>query len=191
MKAHYLVRVLGAALALGFIVGGCGSGGAGSSNRVTVSGDANFPVANGGQAVADTPFTIIDPDRPNDPLSSDVSTGTGRFFGIIRKTVSVAVILTGTVQGESIRISGLLTAESNNTTKHLDGQTDIGCDAGVSAVADGAITGDDLDAERIQNLEDAAARFVATTDFTDPASVNASVLQVRALTDNGAHPASQ
>ena len=189
MKAHYLVRVLGVTLALGFIISGCGGGGTGSSNRVTVAGDANFPVANGGQPVADTPFVIIDPDRPNDPLSSDVSTGTGRFFGIIRKTVSVAVILNGTVQGESLRVSGLLPAQSNNTTKQLDGQTDIACEAGVSAVGDGDITGDELDTERIQNLEDAAARFVATTDFTDPASVTASALQVRALTDNGAHPA--
>jgi hypothetical protein len=190
MKVHYLVRVLGTALALGFIVGGCG-GGSGSSNRVTVGGNAHFPVANGGQAVADTPFIIIDPDRPGDPLSSDVSTDVGRFFGIIRKTVSVAVILSGTVQGEGIRVSGLLAAQSNNTDKDLDGQTDIACEAGVSAVIDGAISGNDLDAGRIQNLEDAAVRFVATTDFTDPASVTASALQVRVLTDNGKHPAPQ
>jgi hypothetical protein len=189
MKAQRGMRVLGAALALGIIVGGCGGGGSGSSNRVTVSGSANFPVANGGQAVAQAPFVIIDPDRPNDPLSSDVSTGAGQFFGIIRKTVSVAVILTGTVQGDTIRVSGLLDAENNNTTKQLDGQTDIACEAGVQAVIDGDIEGDDLDLFRIQNLEDAAARFVATTDFTNPASVTASANQVRALTNNGAHPA--
>ena len=34
-----------------------------------------------------------------------------------------------------------------------------------------------------------AARFVATTDFTNPASVTASANQVRTLTNNGAHPA--
>lgn len=189
MKAQDLFRVLGATLAFGIVVGGCGGGGSGSSNRVTVSGDANFPVANGGQAVSDAPFVIIDPDRPNDPLLSDVSTSTGRFFGIIRKTVSVAVILNGIVGNDAIRVSGLLDAESNNTTKQLDGQTDIACEAGVQAVIDGAITGNDLDLERIQNLEAAAARFVATTDFTNPASVTASAQQVRVLTDDGAHPA--
>jgi len=188
MKAQGLARVLGAALALGFIVGGCGGGGSGG-NRVNVGGTANYPVANGGQLVVGTPFIIIDPDRPDEPLASDISTPTGRFFGIIRKTVSVAVILSGSVQGQAIRVSGLLAAQSNNTTKQLDGQTDIACEAGVSAVIDGAITGNELDTERIQNLEDAATRFVATTDFTKPASVTASALQVRALTDNGAHPA--
>src|SRR6185369_1389262 len=114
MKAQRVVCVLWAALALGLIAGGCGGGVAGSSNRVTVSGDANFPAANGGRAVADAPFVIIDPDRPNDPLVSDVSTDDGRFFGIIRKTVSVAVILSGSVGGDAIRVSGLVPAESNN-----------------------------------------------------------------------------
>ena len=37
--------------------------------------------------------------------------------------------------------------------------------------------------------EFAAARFVATTDFTDPASVTAAANKVRALTDNGEHAA--
>ncbi len=189
MKAQRMVRVLGAALALGLIVSGCGGGGGGSSNRVTVSGDANFPVANGGQPVAEAPFVIIDPDRSTDPLLSDVSTEDGRYFGIIRKTVSVAVILSGNVGGEDIRVSGLIPAESNNDGKQLDGRTDIACEAGVQAVIDGDITGNELDAQRIQNLEDAATRFVATTDFTDPASVTASANQVRALTNNGERPA--
>jgi hypothetical protein len=189
MKAQRMVRVLGAALTLGLIVGGCGGGGAGSSNRVTVTGDANFPVANGGGAVSNAGFVIIDPDRPNDPLASDISTDVGHFFGIIRKTVSVAVILSGNVAGDDIRVSGLIPAESNNNGKQLDGQTDIACEAGVQAVIDGDIGGDELDAQRIANLEEAAARFVATTDFTNPASVTASANQVRALTDNGEHPA--
>ena len=188
------VRVLGAALALAVVVGGCGNDGSGSSNKVTIGGNANFPVANGGQAVTDSPFIIIDPDRPNDPLVSDVTTDTddpvpGRFFGIIRKTVSVAVIITGVVNGETIRVSGLIPASSNNEGKQLDGQTDIACEAGVSAVIDGSIAGEDLGPNRIANLEEAAQRFVATTDFTDPASVTAAANQVRALTNDGANPA--
>jgi hypothetical protein len=189
MKAQRVVRVLGAALAFGLIVGGCGGGGAGSSNRVTIGGEANYPVANGGDPVADARFIIIDPDDPNDPLADDVSTPSGRYFGIVRKTVSVAVILSGNVGGEDIRVSGLIPADSNNEGKQLDGRTDIACEAGVQAVIDGDIVGDELDAQRIQNLEDAATRFVATTDFTDPASVTAAANQVRALTDNGEHPA--
>ena len=188
MKAQRGMGVLGAAVALALVIGGCGGGG-GDSNRVTVGGDANFPVENGGGRVADAPFIIIDPDRPNDPLSSDVSTSSGHFFGIIRKTVSVAVILTGVVNGQTIRVSGLLAAEENNVDKQLNGQTDIACEAGVQAVIDGDIAGNDLDAERIANLEDAAARFVDDVDFTDPASVTAAAAQVRALTDDGEHPA--
>jgi hypothetical protein len=86
-------------------------------------------------------------------------------------------------------VSGLIPAETNSSDKDLNGQTDIACEAGVQAVADGDINGNDLDADRIANLEDAAARFVATTDFTDPASVTASATQVRLLTDDGDHPA--
>jgi hypothetical protein len=189
MKGRRVVGALGAVLALGIVLGGCGNDGAGSSNRVTVSGNANFPVANGGQAVAGAPFVIIDPDRPDDPLAAAVSTEDGRFFGIIRKTISVAVILTGAVGNDAIRVSGLIPASSNNDGKQLDGRTDIACEAGVQAVIDGDIVGDQLDAERIRNLEDAAARFVATTDFTDPASVTAAANQVRQLTDDGARPA--
>jgi len=189
MKAQRVVAVLGAVLALGVLVAGCGGGGNGSSNRVSVSGNANFPNANGGGDVADAPFIIIDPDRPNDPLVSDVSTSDGRYFGIIRKTISVAVILNGIAQGNAIRVSGLIPAETNSTDKILNGQTDIACEGGVQAVIDGEIVGNDLDEQRIANLEGAAARFVATTDFTKPAAVTASANQVRTLTNNGAHPA--
>jgi len=188
MDVRRAVGAFGAALTIGVLVAGCGGGGAGSSNRVTVAGDAQFPLANGGGPVTNAPFIIIDPDRPDDPLSSDTSTDTGRFFGIIRKTVSVAVILSGSTQGKSIRVSGLLPAESNNTTKTLDGHTDIACEAGVGAVIDGEISADELDATRIANLENAAVQFIPTTDFTNPASVTQSALAVRAATDDGAHP---
>ncbi|MCC6765874.1 MAG: hypothetical protein IT293_14550 [Deltaproteobacteria bacterium] len=188
MKAHRVARVLGAALALGLIVG-CGGGGSGSSNRVSIGGNANYPASLGGGAAADSDFVVINPDRPNDPLVSDVTTDVGRFFGIIRKTISVAVIVSGRVDGQPVRVSGLLAADENNDDKQLDGQTDIACEAGVQAVIDGEIDGGDLGTRRIANLEDAAARFVATTDFTDPASVTAAANQVRVLTDNGDHPA--
>ncbi len=189
MKAQHTVRVLGAALALALIAGGCGGGGAGSSNRVTVSGPANFPVANGGGPVAGADFIIIKPERPTDPISSGVSTADGRYFGVIRKTVSVAVILSGNTAGKDIRVSGLIPALTNDNGKALDGHTDIACEAGVTAVTDGSISQDQLDPDRIANLEDAAVRFVPSTDFTNPASVTAAAQQVRALTDDGAHPA--
>ena len=188
MKIRRLVGVWCTALALAGVVAGCGSDGKGGSNRVSVDGEARFPEANGGALVAEAPFIIIDPDRPNDPLESAVSTTDGRYYGIVRKTVSVAVILNGVVGSDAIRVSGLIPAESNNS-RTLNGLTDIACEAGVSAVIDGAITGNELDATRIANLEDAAARFVATTDFTSPASVTSAALQVRALTDNGEHRA--
>ncbi|MCC6848133.1 MAG: hypothetical protein IT294_06485 [Deltaproteobacteria bacterium] len=188
MEAQRAVRVLGAVLALGLIVG-CGGGGGGSSNRVSIGGTANYPGSLGGGSVDNADFIIINPDRPSDPLASDVTTDVGRFFGIIRKTISVAVIVSGRVDGQPVRVSGLLAAEENNDDKQLDGQTDIACEAGVQAVIDGEIDGGDLGPRRIANLEDAAARFVTTTDFTDPASVTAAANQVRALTDNGDHPA--
>lgn len=189
MKARHLGGVLGAALAVGLLVAGCGGNGGGSSPRVTVAGTANFPQANGGEQVADSPFIIIDPDRADDPLNQAVTTPDGRYYGIVRKGASVAVIVTGTVGTDQIRVSGLIPTSANNTDKNLNGQTDIACEAGVSAVTDGAISGDELDAQRIAILEDAAAQFVDETDFTDPASVTAAALAVRAATDNGARPA--
>lgn len=188
MKAQRVVRGLGAALTLGLIVG-CGGGGAGGSNRVSIGGEANYPGSLGGGPVANAGFVIVDPDRSNDPIASDVTTDVGRFFGVIRKTASVAVIISGSVNGQAVRVSGLVPSEQNNDEKQLDGATDIVCEAGVQAVIDGEIVGDELDPQRIANLEAAAVRFVPTTDFTDPASVTASANQVRALTDNGAHPA--
>ena len=188
MRERRVVRVLGAALALAVVVGGCGNDGSGSSNRVNVGGNANFPVENGGQAVVDSPFVIVDPRRVDEPLTADVTTSEGRFFGIVRKTVSVAVIVTGVVGNDTIRVSGLLAAESNNVDKQLDGQTDIACEAGVEAVQDGSIDADDLGPTRIANLEAAAQLLVAATDFTDPAAVSAAADQVRVITDDGAHP---
>src|SRR5512147_161073 len=111
MKAQHMVRVLGAALALVLVAGGCGGGGAGSSNRVTVSGPASFPPRNGGNAVVAAPFVIVDPDRPNDPIASGRTTDDGRYFGVIRKTVSVAVVINGSTGGADIRVSGLIPAE--------------------------------------------------------------------------------
>lgn len=189
MKARHLGGVLGAALAVGLLVAGCGGNGSGGSPRVTVAGTANFPDANSGGLVSNSPFVIIDPDDANDPLNRAVTTPDGRYYGIVRKGTSVAVIITGTVAGDDIRVSGLIPTSSNNTDKNLNGQTDIACEAGVQAVIDGEISGDELDAQRIAILEDAAAQFVDETDFTDPASVTAAANQVRAITNNGAHPA--
>ncbi len=193
MQARHVVGVLGAALALGLFVG-CGGGGSGSSNRVSLGGNANYPGSLGGGPVGEADFIIIDTDRADanglgDALASGVTTSAGRFFGIIRKTASVAVVISGNVNGQPVQVSGLVTAEASGDGKQLDGRTEIACAAGLQAVIDGDIAGYDLDAERIANLEDAADRFVATTDFTDPASVTASANQVRALTDDGAHPA--
>jgi hypothetical protein len=186
MKAQHMFRVLGGALTLALVVGGCGGGGSGSSNRVSVSGQAFYP---DGSTVSGAPFTIIDPERPNDPLTSATSTNDGGYFGVIRKTRSVAVILQGAVGPAPVRVAGLILADSNSFAKDLDGQTDIACEAGVTAVIDGSISGDDLGPNRIANLENAAARFVAGVDFTNPAAVTAAANQVRTLTNDGAHPA--
>ena len=188
MKAQRVVRVLGAVVAFGLVLG-CGNDGAGSSNKVSVSGNANYPGSLGGGPVTDAEFIIFEPDEPNDPQQRAVTTADGRYYGIVRKTASVAVLINGSVNGQDVRVSGLIPSESNNDTKTLNGQTDIACEAGVQAVLDGDLAAEDLGPQHIANLENAAARFVATTDFTNPVSVTAAANQVRALTDDGAHPA--
>jgi hypothetical protein len=62
----------------------------------------------------------------------------------------------------------------------------------LSAIGDGSITPEQLDEERVQNLEDAADGYVEANpdfDFYDSADFDAAVNAVRTSTDDGANPA--
>ena len=75
--------------------------------------------------------------------------------------------------------------------KVLDPATSIACVAGLSAVGD-TITQEQLDEERVQNLEDAAVGYLEANpdfDFYDPDDFDAAVEAVRNSTNDGEHPA--
>jgi len=179
-------------------VPGCGGGGDGgsSSQDSTLTGQAVFPNSVGGGPVANAPFQVVDFEKP--PDNNVVFTGTtnsvGGYSANIARTSSAAVIVTGTVggsgkrKGETVRVSGLVNPDRPHVLKNFDGTTDIACEAGFSAVLDGSITAQELDAQRISNLEQAAATFVDSTNFFDPASVTAAANAVREITHDGAKP---
>lgn len=186
-STRFLAAVL---LAGSFLFAQCGDddGDDGSAN---LTGTATRPDSVGGGPAANAPFIVVDLARPAETqqVAAGTTDGAGNFAASVGKTPSVAVIITATASsGEAVRVSGILRARSS-AIKSLNGQTDIACEAGVTAVQDGTLTAEQLDATRIANLENAAARFVGTTDFKSPASVSAAAAQVRVLTQNGAVPA--
>jgi hypothetical protein len=94
----------------------------------------------------------------------------------------------GPQQGKTVPVSGLVNLQQDTVSKNFDGTTTIACFAGLLAISDKSITPQQLDAQRIRNLEQVAAGFVATTNFLDTNSIGASANAVRQRTDNGAHP---
>jgi hypothetical protein len=75
--------------------------------------------------------------------------------------------------------------------KQLDATTSIACRAGTSSFIEGVITPQQLDDERIENLEACAEQLInANTDFNFYSSddVVDATCAVRKATDDGAHP---
>jgi hypothetical protein len=163
----------------------CGGGGGGSDETVQISGKAVLPdgVIGGGGPVANQPFQVLDLERVPDEF--EVATGNtdadGNYTVQIGQTKAVAVVVNGIV-----RVSGLTVAESG-ATKDFDAVTDVACEAGVTAIVEGAVQIEDFGAEEIAILETAAAEVIAEggVDFNDPASVTAAAVKVRERTNDG------
>jgi hypothetical protein len=130
-------------------------------------------------------FAVLDFEKPADDRV--VATGTtdanGNYEIDIEPTSVAAVIISS-----SVRVSGLLNPV-NNVSKDFNGTTDVACEAGVSAIVDGSVTPEQMTAQRIKNLEDAAALISDEVDFTDPLDVSAAAAVVRAATNDGANSA--
>ncbi len=161
-------------------------------NLVNLRGQAFFPVqlTTNKVAVANSPFQVLDFQKAaNRQVVADGVTGAdGSYDVVITQSKIVAVIVSG-----AVRVSGLISADASDEEKagllgkDFDGVTDVACEAGVTAILDGAVSPDAFDDERIANLEAGAAAIDGTFDHADPAAVSAAALQVRALTDNGDH----
>ncbi len=168
-------------LVLAFMAGGCDS-----SDPVAIGGRAVYPDSIGNGPVADSPVLVLElDDIVAGPYDAGITDGNGNYRVVVDAAGSIAIVVLGTVQGVTVRISGLVTTGAD-AQKDFNGVTDIACQAATLAVSDGSITASQVDDMRIMNLEEAAAEVAGTTDFLNPDSVKQSAEAVRNATNDGA-----
>jgi hypothetical protein len=185
--------------AISFLAISCGGGGGGGdfNGAAQTSGRATGPSTgqSGAAAVplANATVTVLSvlPSRAAQTTSSDG--GTTDADGNYSVTVPAgggAIVVNGVIDGNSIRISGLLRQQSENEAKDFNPATDIACQGYISALNGGLLTPEQLTNQRIQILEDGATQYLAsnTVNFFDPASVTEAALAVRDRTSNGSTP---
>lgn len=199
-------------LVLMLAITGCGGGDDDDNQNATISGQISLPsnaiaLGGGGTPVANTQFVVVDFEQPNpsdssgsgfQTIGSGITDPTGKYQSTVPRTSAAAVIAggpqpSGPQQNKIVPVSGLMNLNQDTASKDFNGATAIACFAGAGAVGDRQITPQQLNAQRISNLESAAAPLVATTNFLSldpnvPNSLIASANRVRQLTDNGAHP---
>ena len=149
--------------------------------------DETFPLA-------DQVVVLLTYDDQGNIVSAEVGTtdANGRFIVDVEAQAVVAVVVGGMTDEGDTDISGLFNPDEAEIEKDLDEATSIACVAGLTAIGDGSITEEQLNAERVQNLEEASVEYIlANPDFdyyseTDRIS---AVEAVRVATDDGAHPA--
>jgi hypothetical protein len=151
-----------------------------SNGPDTLNGTATFPEQVGGGPVGNTPYSVLDLNQKGAPLvAQGASSSDGSWFVPGAKGASLAVIFEGQSPQGRVRVSGLTRPDETGFEKNLTGQTDIACEAGLTAVLQGIIFAPQLTGTVIAQLEETAGSFVGTTNFLSPASVSASAAQVR------------
>ena len=116
----------------------------------------------------------------------------GNFVVEAEAQAVIAIVVEGATNDGEVDVSGLYNPDQPMIEKDLDPATSVACVAGISAIGDDSITEEQLDATRVQNLEDASVDYIDTNpgfDFYDADDVNAAVAAVRAATNDGANPA--
>ncbi|MGJ8669308.1 MAG: hypothetical protein ACSHXK_07475 [Oceanococcus sp.] len=174
------------------LLSACSDSSSGNGFQFKVSGTALSVVDGSPQANRD--FDVIDLAKTGDDkvVADGSSDASGGFAIKILGDSRNLIVEFGATDSEP-RTSGLFSLLENSTvTKSLDNATDIACQAGVEALADG-LAPTDLDAKRISNLEQAATQVLASqsVDFKDPDSIQNAVDEVRSLTNDGAEPPPQ
>ncbi len=159
---------------------GCGGGGSGSQS--TLRGTATFPELVGGGPVANSRFVVLDLNQPGVPVvAQGMSDAFGNWSVPDAKGLTLAVVFQASDNAQRVRVSGLSRPSETGSEKPLTGQTDIACEAGISAVTQGIITGSQVTGNLILRLETLTERFMNTTNFRDPAAVSAAAAEVRRL----------
>jgi hypothetical protein len=116
----------------------------------------------------------------------------GNFVVEAEAQAVIAIVVEGATNDGEVDVSGLYNPDQPMIEKDLDPATSVACVAGISAIGDDSITEEQLDATRVQNLEDASVDYIDANpgfDFYDADDVNAAVAAVRAATNDGANPA--
>ena len=181
-------------LAMGGLVG-CGSSSRPTgSSGTSILGQAVFPPQHGGGVVANAPVKAFDLTRGGALLFEGRTDSSGKYRVDVATSATIYIVVSGLLNGSQVRVSGLLNPGQEGLTKDFNGVTDIACQAGVDAVLGTpgqpppTISGDLVNARRIQNLEAAAARLAGGVNFFNFSEVLAAATRVRQLTNDGANP---
>ncbi len=186
----------------GLAIASCGGGGGFFGGITSAVGQALRPVGNlideNPIPFGDAIVTLVDfADDSVGRLGRTQEVGrtdaNGNYSVEIPAQRVAAIIVTGdNDQGQAVRVSGLVTPDQENVSKVLNSQTDIACEAGLSALNDGTIAPGDFSQDRINRLETAAGEFIAANpdlNVLDPAAVSAAASMVRTMTNVGANSA--
>ena len=196
MKFPFAVLTL--AVSLPLLALGCSSdGGVGSGTGISrILGQALAPETTADET-NDVPLPgatviLLEYDEEGNLQGATVGTtdADGNFQVDVQAQAVVVVQVAGMTDDGDANVEGLFNPNQPTITKDLNPATSIACGAGVGAIGDGSITQEQLDETRVQNLEDAAAAYIATHpdfDFYDPDQVAAAVDAVRVGTDDGAN----
>ena len=149
--------------------------------------DETFPLA-------DQVVVLLTYDEQGNIVSAEVGTtdANGRFVVDVEAQAVVAVVVGGMTDEGDTDISGLFNPDEAEIEKDLDEATSIACVAGLTAIGDGSITEEQLNAERVQNLEEASVEYILANpdfDYYSETDRTSAVEAVRVATDDGAHPA--
>ncbi|MGH7900005.1 MAG: hypothetical protein ACREQQ_18765 [Candidatus Binatia bacterium] len=184
-----------------------GCGGDGGSDGETVSGTVVRPSSEVGTVAGNTVVECRDLGGSPVATFSSVSSAAG-FYSV---PISCAQGGAGTLQvpdadatttqtnqlsraeaeetaGAPLPLSALFDSRLGSVVKDIDGTTTIAERAAETLIAGGAITPDQITAEVIAILENAALSIEPRTNFRNPASVQSSADQVNAATANGTSP---
>jgi hypothetical protein len=149
--------------------------------------DETSPLAN--QVVV-----LLTYDDQGNIVSAEVGTtdANGQFIVDAEAQAVVAVVVGAMTDEGDTEISGLFNPDEPVIEKDLDEATSIACAAGLTAIGDGSITEEQLNAERVQNLEAASVEYILANpdfDYYSETDRTSAVEAVRVATDDGAHPA--
>lgn len=176
-------------------VAASGCSGTGDGNRFgELLGRVLAPESGQTVPLANETVVLLTYDQEGNIVTAEVGTTdeNGEFKVDVEAQAVVALVISGMTDDGTAEISGLYNPEAGLVLeKVLDQATSIACVAGLTAVGDDSITQEQLDQERVDNLEDGADAYIEANpdfDFYDAQQRDAAVEAVRTSTDDGANP---